>query len=138
MNDTAHILVVDDQNDICEVVQDYLVGEGYRVSTANDGTAMRRIIAQTRKELTQIVRDWLALTLALLLPLALLLLLGSAISLSVTGTVITSCASAYGFARFNWRGRNFFFMVLLSTLVLPEEVVLIPKFLMFNNVPPGA
>jgi two-component system, OmpR family, response regulator len=51
MNDTAHILVVDDQNDICEVVQDYLVGEGYRVSTANDGTAMRRIIAQNQVDL---------------------------------------------------------------------------------------
>jgi DNA-binding response OmpR family regulator len=51
MNDTAHILVVDDQNDICEVVQDYLVGEGYRVSTANDGTAMRRVIAQNTVDL---------------------------------------------------------------------------------------
>jgi two-component system, OmpR family, response regulator len=51
MNDTAHILVVDDQNDICEVVQDYLVGEGYRVSTANDGTAMRRVIAQSTVDL---------------------------------------------------------------------------------------
>jgi multiple sugar transport system permease protein len=54
---------------------------------------------------------------------------------AVLGTVLTSCISAYGFARFKWKGRNFFFMVLLSTLVLPEEIVLIPKFLMFNNVP---
>lgn len=45
---------------------------------------MRRIIAQTRKELTQIVRDWRTLILALILPLILLILLGSAISLSVT------------------------------------------------------
>jgi ABC-2 type transport system permease protein len=45
---------------------------------------MRRIIAQTRKELTQIVRDWRTLLLALALPLILLLLLGNAISLSVT------------------------------------------------------
>jgi len=44
---------------------------------------MRRIFAQTRKELTQIVRDYRTLTLALLLPLFLLLLLGSAISLTV-------------------------------------------------------
>lgn len=54
---------------------------------------------------------------------------------AVFGTVITAAASAYGFARFRWRGRDFLFLVLLSTLVLPEEVVLIPKFLMFNNVP---
>ena len=42
---------------------------------------MRRILAQTRKELTQIVRDHRTLALALVLPLFLLLLLGSAISL---------------------------------------------------------
>src|SRR5216683_18517 len=46
MNDTAHILIVDDQKDICELVQDYLSGEGYRVSTANDGSGMRRVMAQ--------------------------------------------------------------------------------------------
>src|SRR5690242_20651402 len=45
---------------------------------------MRRIIAQTRKELTQIVRDWRTLLLALNLPMVLLMLLGHAISLSVT------------------------------------------------------
>jgi ABC-2 type transport system permease protein len=45
---------------------------------------MRRILAQTRKELTQIVRDWRTMLLALILPLILLLLLGNAISLSVT------------------------------------------------------
>ncbi|MEO8656848.1 MAG: ABC transporter permease [Bryobacteraceae bacterium] len=44
----------------------------------------RRIFAQARKELTQIVRDGLALALALVLPLFLLLLLSNCISLSVT------------------------------------------------------
>src|SRR5580704_8957986 len=44
---------------------------------------MRRILAQTRKELTQIGRDRRTLALALALPLFLLLLLGSAISLTV-------------------------------------------------------
>ena len=46
---------------------------------------MRRIIAQTRKELIQIWRDRLALALALVLPIFLLILLGTAISLTVTG-----------------------------------------------------
>jgi ABC-2 type transport system permease protein len=44
---------------------------------------VRRIWAQTRKELTQIRRDRLALVLALALPLALILLLSTAISLTV-------------------------------------------------------
>ncbi|HSP17672.1 MAG TPA: ABC transporter permease [Thermoanaerobaculia bacterium] len=44
---------------------------------------MRRIAAQARKELTQIVRDRRALALALIFPLVQLMLMGSAISLSV-------------------------------------------------------
>ena len=44
---------------------------------------MRRILAQTRKELTQILRDKMALGLALVLPLTQLILMGSAISLTV-------------------------------------------------------
>jgi ABC-2 type transport system permease protein len=44
---------------------------------------VRRIIAQSRKELTQIVRDWRTLTLALVLPIVLILLISSAISLTV-------------------------------------------------------
>ena len=44
---------------------------------------MRRIIAQTRKELTQILRDRMALGLALILPVMQLILMGTSISLSV-------------------------------------------------------
>ena len=44
---------------------------------------MRRILAQTRKELIQIIRDKMALGLALVLPLTQLILMGSAISLTV-------------------------------------------------------
>jgi two-component system phosphate regulon response regulator OmpR len=46
MKETGHILVVDDQKEICEVVQQYLASEGYRVSVANDGAGMRRVMAQ--------------------------------------------------------------------------------------------
>jgi ABC-2 type transport system permease protein len=49
---------------------------------------MRRTFAQTRKELTQIVRDWRTLLLALVLPLVLLVLNGSAISLTVNNLPI--------------------------------------------------
>jgi ABC-2 type transport system permease protein len=44
---------------------------------------MRRIVAQARKELTQIVRDWRTLALALALPMFLLILMSSALSLTV-------------------------------------------------------
>jgi ABC-2 type transport system permease protein len=45
---------------------------------------MRRVFAQTRKELTQLVRDWRTFALALLLPLVLLLLMSTAISLTAS------------------------------------------------------
>jgi ABC-2 type transport system permease protein len=49
---------------------------------------MKRIIAQTRKELTQIFRDRLTMLLALALPIILLALLGTALSLSVKGVAV--------------------------------------------------
>lgn len=45
---------------------------------------MRRIVAQARKEIIQVVRDPLSLALALVLPAFLLLLMGTAFSLTVT------------------------------------------------------
>src|SRR5215217_815023 len=51
MTENGHILIVDDQQEICDVVQEYLTGEGYRVSTAHDGAAMRRVLAQGRVDL---------------------------------------------------------------------------------------
>src|SRR5690348_13488512 len=51
MKATGHILVVDDQKEICEVVQQYLSSEGYRVSVASDGTSMRRVMGQSAVDL---------------------------------------------------------------------------------------
>jgi ABC-2 type transport system permease protein len=49
---------------------------------------MRRIFAQTRKELLQLVRDWRTLGLALVLPLALLILMSTAISFTASNLPI--------------------------------------------------
>jgi DNA-binding response OmpR family regulator len=51
MADTGHILVVDDQKEICEVVREYLSGEGYKVSVAHDGPGMRRSMQQSQVDL---------------------------------------------------------------------------------------
>jgi ABC-2 type transport system permease protein len=48
------------------------------------GSTMRRIVAQVRKELIQIFRDRLAMALALVLPMGIISLLGTSISLTVT------------------------------------------------------
>lgn len=41
MPETGHILVVDDQQEICDLVREYLSDEGFRVSVANDGAGLR-------------------------------------------------------------------------------------------------
>jgi len=51
MTGSGHIVVVDDQKDICEVVQQYLSSEGYRVSVAHDGVGMHKILAQEAADL---------------------------------------------------------------------------------------
>lgn len=55
--------------------------------------------------------------------------------LATLGTVLSASASAFGFSRFRWPGRDVFFAILLGTLILPEQVVLIPRFLMFHLIP---
>lgn len=42
---TAHILVVDDDPALCELLSDYLGESGYTVATVGDGKAMRRALA---------------------------------------------------------------------------------------------
>jgi two-component system OmpR family response regulator len=51
MKGKEHILIVDDQPAICEMVQTYLQEEGFRVSAANNGEAMRRVMAQDQIDL---------------------------------------------------------------------------------------
>lgn len=51
----------------------------------------------------------------------------------VVFTVVSSTITAYGFGRFNFRGRKFLFAVLLSTLFLPQVVLNIPQYLMYSK-----
>ena len=54
--------------------------------------------------------------------------------LATTGTVVSASVVAYSFARFEYPGRDFMFVLTLSTMMLPVEVTLIPQFLMFNEL----
>ncbi|MBW7456745.1 carbohydrate ABC transporter permease [Paenibacillus sepulcri] len=49
------------------------------------------------------------------------------------GTVLSAAVSAYGFARFNFKGKRTLFLVLLATMMLPSQVTMIPTFLMFKE-----
>jgi len=52
--------------------------------------------------------------------------------LSTIGAVCSSILVAYGFARFRFPGRNVFFFVLLGTIILPNQVTLLPQYVIFT------
>lgn len=54
--------------------------------------------------------------------------------LSIIGDVTTASLVAYGFARFRFPGRNFLFLMVLSVLILPEEVTIIPQFMIYRSL----
>jgi multiple sugar transport system permease protein len=49
------------------------------------------------------------------------------------GTVFSSALIAYGFARFRFFGRSLFFAVIISTMMIPYAVMMIPQYALFIN-----
>lgn len=54
--------------------------------------------------------------------------------LTVFGSIISCSFIAYGFARLRFPGRNIMFMLLLSTMMVPFIVRLIPLFIVYKNL----
>ena len=54
--------------------------------------------------------------------------------LVIIGDLLSCSLVAYGFARFRFPGRDILFMVLLSTLMLPFIVRLVPLFIFFQRI----
>lgn len=50
------------------------------------------------------------------------------------GTLFTCSLAAYGFARLRFRGRELVFGILLSSMMLPWAVTMIPKYIMFRQL----
>lgn len=48
---------------------------------------------------------------------------------TILGTLLSSALAAYGFSRLKWPGRDLVFAILLSTLMLPYIITLLPTFL---------
>ena len=48
-------------------------------------------------------------------------------------TVISSVIAAYGFSRFKFKGRDMLFSIMISTLFLPQVVLNVPQYLMYNS-----
>ena len=53
---------------------------------------------------------------------------------NVVGNLVSCSMAAFGFARLRGRGRDFLFGLLLSTMMLPPVVTMIPQFIMFTRL----
>ncbi len=54
--------------------------------------------------------------------------------LNIAGQVIGSSLVAFAFARLRWPGREFCFLLVLATLMIPPQVTLVPVFLVFKQL----
>lgn len=53
---------------------------------------------------------------------------------TVTGVLVTSTLAAYVFARMDIPGKNFLFLLILATLMVPSDLVLVPKVVMMFDL----
>ena len=51
---------------------------------------------------------------------------------AVIFTIVSSTLTAYGFGRFKFFGRSVLFAILMSTLFLPQVVLNVPQYIMYN------
>jgi multiple sugar transport system permease protein len=51
---------------------------------------------------------------------------------AMIGQIISAAAVAFGFTRFRFPGRDFLFFIVLSTMMLPWQVTIVPQFLLFR------
>ena len=55
-------------------------------------------------------------------------------TVSACGALLTSAMAGYAFARLPWPGRRIWFVILLLSLLIPSQVLLIPRFLIFKSL----
>lgn len=54
--------------------------------------------------------------------------------INLFGAVITSTLAGYAFAKIKFRGSNAVFLLYLATMMVPSQVTLIPKFVLFDKL----
>jgi ABC-type glycerol-3-phosphate transport system permease component len=52
----------------------------------------------------------------------------------VVGSILSASMVAYSFARLNWPGKNFWFIILLSSMMLPAQVTMIPVYILYTKL----
>jgi len=56
------------------------------------------------------------------------------VAMNIIGQLFAVTLVAYGFARLRFPGRGFLFLLMLSTLMIPYQVTLVPRFIMFSKL----
>lgn len=54
--------------------------------------------------------------------------------LDTIGSMISAAWIAFGFARLRFPGRKFWFVAMIVTMMLPNQVMIIPRFVLFNKL----
>lgn len=54
--------------------------------------------------------------------------------ISVVASVLVGCMGAYGFSKIEFPGRDKLFLLYIATMAIPEQVTLIPRFLIFKEM----
>ncbi|OCT12728.1 sugar ABC transporter ATP-binding protein [Paenibacillus pectinilyticus] len=54
--------------------------------------------------------------------------------ITVAGNLFTSAMAGYAFAKIRFKGRNFLFLLYLSTMMIPGQVLLVPRFILFDQM----
>lgn len=55
-------------------------------------------------------------------------------AITIIGTLLSSSLVAYAFACLSWPGRNWLFIFVLATMMLPLQVTMIPLFVLFKEL----
>ncbi len=53
---------------------------------------------------------------------------------NIVGTCLSCSLAAYAFARLKWPGREFAFILVLATLMIPPQVTMIPSFVIYRQL----
>ena len=64
-------------------------------------------------------------------------LLGNTLMYAISTTILavsSAAVVAYGFARYNFPGKNILFIILIATIILPPQVTLVPTYAFFAKI----
>lgn len=54
--------------------------------------------------------------------------------IGVSGALLLCCIAGYGFARLKFPGRDKIFILYLATMMIPPQLLMVPKYLMFREM----